>query len=386
MKSGGNVLVAGAAKTGDVVRHLAAEVGVDVDKKGSQVLDNVSYDAKLGAVVSYGASPLLHVLHSAAGPETPVRFQGIGHSIDASNHLAVKILEGNPTSFSAKPGEATGEKPESIGPDTLLASGLQGHNNARFVFCGSLPLFSDAFHNEDFALQMAKWAFAENGIIRFANVTHSRVDGSPPELLLKQKEKPDLPKSLFPDPEITRNSLVYRIKDMLYYEVTINTWDGDAQAWAPFHAEDVQLEFVMLDPYIRTTLTSDGEAHKPPSGRPPNDHVSGDGKFSTSFMAPDKYGIFKFKLLYRRPGLSTLHVEKVRPPVDEIWEEGERRSSRALLVVSVRPFKHNEYERYITSAYPYYTAAFVLMAAVTVFSFLFLFTEDKTVLSKTHRD
>jgi hypothetical protein len=35
---------------------------------------------------------------------------------------------------------------------------------------------------------------------------------SSPEHLLAEKVKPDLPFSLFPDPELNRQSLVYRIK------------------------------------------------------------------------------------------------------------------------------------------------------------------------------
>uniref|UniRef100_A0A7S1TQA8 Dolichyl-diphosphooligosaccharide--protein glycosyltransferase 48 kDa subunit n=1 Tax=Phaeomonas parva TaxID=124430 RepID=A0A7S1TQA8_9STRA len=347
LRDGGNVLLTGDVTTSDPVRRLAAEVGIDLDESDSQVIDHASYDYELSAVVSRGATPLKHVLGEAAGPGTEVRFRGIGHAVSEDNYLAVPILVGNPTTFSAAPGAAIEDYPENIGADTLLVSGVQGHNNARLAFCGSLALFSDAFGyagNEAFANGLGKWAFNEAGVLQYSNVTHSRVDGSPPELLLKQKDKPDLPYSLFPDPEITRNSLVYRIKDTLRYEVTIREWDAEAGDWRPFDADDVQLEFVMLDPFIRTTLESDGR-----------------GTFSTSFMAPDTYGIFKFKLLYRRPGYSTLHVEKV---------------------VSVRPFKHNEYDRYITSAYPYYTTAFVMMAAVAAFSYMFLFTEDKVVLLK----
>ncbi|EFX77213.1 hypothetical protein DAPPUDRAFT_248000 [Daphnia pulex] len=41
-------------------------------------------------------------------------------------------------------------------------------------------------------------------------------------------------------------------------------------------------------------------------------------------------------------------------------------------MVSVRPLKHTQYERFIVSAFPYYTSAFSMMGGVFLFSILFL--------------
>lgn len=46
--------------------------------------------------------------------------------------------------------------------------------------------------------------------------------------------------------------------------------------------------------------------------------------------------------------------------------------------VSVRPLEHTQYERFIVSAYPYYTSALSMMAGVFVFSFLFLHYREET--------
>ena len=166
----------------------------------------------------------------------------------------------------------------------------------------------------------------------------AQLDGGAPELILHEKERPDLPQSLYPDPEITRNSLVYRIKDEIVYSMMVEELQGDT--WMPFVSSDMQMEFMMLDPYVRKTMVVD-----PSTGR----HVA-------SFIAPDSYGIFKFRVLYRRVGYSVLHAETQ---------------------VSIRPFKHNEYERFIFSAYPYYSSAFSAMIAFFVFSMFFLFSDDK---------
>ena len=39
----------------------------------------------------------------------------------------------------------------------------------------------------------------------------------------------------------------------------------------------------------------------------------------------------------------------------------------------MRPYKHNEFERFLTAAYPYYAAAASTMTAFFVFSFLYLY-------------
>jgi oligosaccharyltransferase complex subunit beta len=107
--------------------------------------------------------------------------------------------------------------------------------------------------------------------------------------------------------------------------------------WMPYTAKDVQLEFVMLNPYIRTNLT--------PS---PN------GTFSVQFKIPDVYGIYKFRVQYRRPGLTVLSLN------DQ---------------VSVRPYRHNEYERFIGAAFPYYISALSIAVGFFVFAFVFLFSK-----------
>ena len=115
---------------------------------------------------------------------------------------------------------------------------------------------------------------------------------------------------------------------------------GTDGSWVPFVSDDMQMEFVMLDPYVRKTMVAEPST----------------GKYVANFIAPDSYGIFKFRVLYRRLGYSVLHAETQ---------------------VSIRPFKHNEYERFIPSAYPYYASAMSAMVGFFVFSVFFLFSSDK---------
>ena len=136
---------------------------------------------------------------------------------------------------------------------------------------------------------------------------------------------------------LARESLVYRIKDYLTY--SFDLFEFKNNQWVPFTADDVQLEFVMLDAYVRKTMTHDGK-----------------GRFSVTIQAPDAYGIFKFRVMYRRVGLSTITLNTQ---------------------VSLRPYKHDEYERFILSAFPYYASSFSMMIGVFIITVLFLVTDKK---------
>ncbi len=82
------------------------------------------------------------------------------------------------------------------------------------VFAGSMDMFSDTFFaingasNAKFCTGLSKWVFAESGVLRASGIKHSHKDGTHAEILLHQKERVDLPVSLFPEPEIAKNSQV----------------------------------------------------------------------------------------------------------------------------------------------------------------------------------
>lgn len=68
----------------------------------------------------------------------------------------------------------------------------------------------------------------------------------------------------------------YTIKDDVIYTIDIEEFkDGK---WVPFHANDVQLEFVRIDPFVRMTM------------------VPKNGKFVAKFTIPDVYGVYQFKV------------------------------------------------------------------------------------------
>ena len=76
------------------------------------------------------------------------------------------------------------------------------------------------------------------------------------------------------------------------------------------------------------------------------------GTFSTSIHVPDVYGVFKMVVNYWRAGYSSVELQEEIP---------------------VRPYKHNEFERFLTAAYPFYASAASTMAAFLAFGFVFLY-------------
>lgn len=358
LDGGGNILAAASGSVSQALTDLAGECGVEYDEPGSAVIDHFSYD------VSDPASEHTLVVTSnvidsprVAGSVTKgdrILFQGIGQAVDSENILTVPVLRAEPTAYSAFPDEGIKDYPQSAGTDTLLVTSVQARNNARATFAGSLFMFSNAAFtatarvpadgakegistgNAALCAAVAQWTFQGAGVLRVVRVAHARADGTSADHQLQNQEGENLPRSMFPYPEIAPQSLVYRIKDELVYTITVQEYTGER--WEPFEADDMQLEFVMLDPYVRQTLVAG----------------PGKGDFTAKFTAPDVYGIYKFRVLYRRLGLST---------VDSSTQ------------VSVRPFRHNEYERFIECAFPYYASAFSMMAGVFVFSLVFLYSK-----------
>jgi len=219
------------------------------------------------------------------------------------------------------------EYPSAVGKSTLLIGGLQARNNARVALCGSLDLFSDAFinspvqksggskkyeksGNSELIDALSQWVFKEKGVLRVKSVSHHQSGKKTPPA-------------------------AYTILDDVIFTIEIEQLKSGK--WVPFDADDVQLEFVRIDPFVRTTMT----------------HTH--GKYVAKFKVPDVYGVYKFLVDYNRIGFTHLF---------------------SSTQVSVRPLQHTQYERFIRSAYPYYASAFSMMAGTFLFSLVFLHYKD----------
>ncbi|KAL3702205.1 hypothetical protein R1sor_020227 [Riccia sorocarpa] len=326
--SGHDLILAADTHTSDLIRDIATECGVDFDEDTEAVvIDHINFAIEGESDHSLIIGDKLvesDVILGKGGVKDPVLFRGIGHSVNPASDLVVTVLSASPSAFSAPPNAVLKSPPALTGTSISLVSLVQARNNARILVSGSLDLFSDKFFkssvqkfgsssrsgsgNEKLAVELSKWTFHERGHLKAVNVNHHKVG---------EKDEPSM----------------YRITDNLEYSLEIYEWTG--KAWKPYQADDVQVQFYMMSPYVLKTL----------------DH-NGKGLFYTSFQVPDVYGVFQFKVEYRRLGYTSLTLSKQIP---------------------VRPFRHNEYERFIKAAYPYYGGAFSMMTGFFIFGIVFLY-------------
>eukprot|EP00054_Salpingoeca_dolichothecata_P011574 m.64230 g.64230 ORF g.64230 m.64230 type:complete len:416 (+) comp19532_c0_seq1:29-1276(+) len=317
---GGNVLVAASSKIEGEIKDLASECGFEFDSEENvAVIDHVNSVDGDSTLIKAAGWIDASIITGDKPKDKSVLFRGVGMVADASNPLALDILTASSTAYNANPSAAIQDYPHAIGKSTVLVGGLQARNNARVVISGSLDLFSNDFFtrpnsaNQQFAQNVALWAFQERGVLRAGVPAHSLSDGTVPR--------------------------EYTIGDVANYEVTIE--EKVNGKWVGFSKKDVQLEFVRIDPFVRTFLENKN------------------GKFTKTFKLPDVYGVFKFQVDYRRVGYTHIFV---------------------VSQVSVRPLLHTQYERFISSAYPYYASAFSMMAGLFLFSIVFLHHKEKPKL------
>ncbi|KAL6963892.1 Dolichyl-diphosphooligosaccharide--protein glycosyltransferase 48 kDa subunit [Sarracenia purpurea var. burkii] len=267
------------------------------------------------------------VLLGSTEIEAPVLFQGVSHSLSPANSLGLKVLSASPSAYSANPRTKLSNPPSLTGSAISLVSVVQARNNARMLISGSLSMFSNRFFksgvqkagssikhaksgNERFLTELTKWVFHERGHLKAVNVRHHKVG---------EADEPAM----------------YRINDDLEYSVEIYEWSG--KSWEPYVANDVQLQFYMMSPYVLKTLSTDQQ-----------------GLYFTAFKVPDVYGVFQLKVEYQQLGYTSLSLSKQIP---------------------VRPYRHNEYERFITAAFPYYGASFSMMAGFFIFTCAYLYNK-----------
>jgi len=325
---GGNVLLAANSNIGEVARELASEVGFEFDDEKTSVIDHLNFDTinddgKHTTIVAEPTDLIKSDYIVGDRKINPILFRGVGMISDKDNPLTLAILTASSTAYSHNPEQPIEEYPHATGKATILIGALQARNNARIVLTGSIDLFSDEFlrasvqkygstkksdstGNKDLIVALSQWVFKEKGVLRVKSLSHHRAG---------EKVPPG----------------AYTITDLVEYTIEIEEYKEGK--WIPFKAADVQLEFVRIDPFVRTTFKQST------------------GKYTVQFKLPDVYGVFKFLVDYNRIGLTHLY---------------------SVTQVSVRPFEHTEYERFIRSAYPYYAAAFSMMVGLVIFSCVFL--------------
>ncbi|CDZ97114.1 Oligosaccharyltransferase, beta subunit [Phaffia rhodozyma] len=365
----GNILIGTSPSISEFNRDFAREFSIEFQPSDSYLIDHAHFSSTFdqaeaphtALALSYAESIVHNAAVVSSGYEykCPVVYRGIAHSYGKEpSPLLVPILHGSKSSYSAEPRVPEGPDDSVYPPEFLagskaqLVSGFQTLDNSRVVFAGSIDLFSDKFWdtpvqlptqdvkkahvpadcastgNRAFVKDVTQWAFQEKGVLRVVNATHHRVGE-------------------------TEERELYRIKDDLSYSITLQSHDpnGKKSSWLPAQVKDLQLDFTMLDPHVRVDLL--------PVAAGAGARSEGQ-EYSAEFKAPDRHGVFKFLVDYKRAGWSFVHSSQT---------------------VSVVPFRHDEYPRFIQGAWPFYSGALSTVGAFVLFCVLWLGWKEPAVVA-----
>ncbi|KAL1688100.1 Dolichyl-diphosphooligosaccharide--protein glycosyltransferase subunit WBP1 [Schizophyllum commune] len=268
----------------------------------------------------------------------PVWFSGVPFAL-GNNPLLVPVLNAPAHSFATDTEtdagasavvDAAGKGGEGLwaGSSMGVVAGFQVVNGGRVMWVGGTEIFTDEFAqkelptgglpgNAQFVQDIARWTFQETMVLRIDETSHHLVNATEP------KE-------------------AYTINDNIVFTAKISKYNPGTAAFEPYSGiNDLQLEFTMLDPHIRTALP-------PVPGTP--------GEYSTTFRAPDRHGVFKFVVDYRRKGWTHLQSSTTVPVV---------------------PPRHDEYPRFLSAAWPYYTGAISTSVAFFLFSAFWLASDTR---------
>lgn len=220
------------------------------------------------------------------------------------------------------------------GQQLSLVAGYQTRYNQRVVLAGSLQMCSNQamLANRDLngtmksspnfilCTEMVEWNLQERGVLKVENVRHNKVG-----------DKPDSNNN----PENYKRQV-----DVEYY---IDVYQKKEGKWVPYVADDVQFQFIMLDPYYQVAL------EQPDRSSP---------TFTYQLKTPWRLGIFRFHVDYKRYGMTY---------IDNRME------------VSVIQLRHDEFPRFETTGFPYYLNVFVMMAGSFLFIVYFIFSDFSKV-------
>jgi oligosaccharyltransferase complex subunit beta len=278
------------------------------------------------------------IRHNIVDFSNPVAYKGTGMKLDSENSYVFPILSGDEHVYATNPNFNKKDKTSSsfkvVGEEITLVAGYQSRYNQRAVISGSLDLCTDdlisvgAPKNSDFSessnwilcKNILDWNFQQKSVLKAENMHHQLID-----------------KSLYESGH--QNSQEYKLKDYIHLELDI--YEKVNGEWVPFKTNDIQFEFIMLNPYWRVFLSN-----------------TQDSKYEIDFRAPDWNGVYKFLVDYNRFGYTRLYLEDTSP---------------------VRVYRHDEFPRYIPSAFPYYLSVFTTLIGTVVFTVLFLHVDNTSV-------
>lgn len=332
--SGRDLLLVTSSGYSSFSHKMAEALGIDLDSRDHTMVDyqhtvNNFGDDNRTFIRAGGWATTPFVKEGTASDASTIVFRGAGATLFKDNELVQKLIWGSGSSFgrpSRRTGSSLSKVPRVAGSGSLLAAAVCTRVGSRGTWFGSFDALSDevmqaAGEGHSKAMKrLVQWAISDTGVLRVARIAHGRLaEGG-------AKEEGGVAE--------------YRVKDVIEFMIQVETWDGTSKKWVGFQTDDMQVEFVMMNPWVRTRLLLTDASL---------------GIYKAKIQVPDQIGVYKFRVEYVRPGVSPIFLEKVIP---------------------VRPFLHNEYERFIHMASPYYASAFSMLVGVFLMGLALLYGGD----------
>ncbi|CAI2365420.1 unnamed protein product [Moneuplotes crassus] len=343
--SGRNLFIAGSTKAKGFARDMFKEFGAQLYPAKAEITGQAG-QVKIQDLEDQGLTATKQInqaiKNTIVNVDSEVAFLGSGIKVDPDNSYSFPILSGNDGLKAKLPSKNVGGKEvkrEFLGEDVVLVSGYQSRYNQRAVLSASIEICTDKFINatqvgEDvttspnyqFCLETLKWNFQAKSVLKLENFDHSLVDTSLVETGRQKIQE-------------------YKLRDEI--QVSFDIYEKVDNEWVPFKADDVVLEFIMLNPFNIETMQNTEGAH-----------------YNVKFNVPDHNGVYKFKIDYLSPGYTRVYYDEITP---------------------VRVFNHDEFPTYDARAYPYFAAVYLLTIAFIIFSASYAFMSDKP-LKKMKKD
>lgn len=373
LQDGGNMLVALSSELSETWRAFAREFGLEFAQRETMLVDHFGYEKRIdrgdhAAVKLCGASALprggpldLPVFRESTRQQcnaTPFVYRGVAHWV-GPNPLAFSLIAPPLSSYETDVPQISGSgaqwtasgidaieplyeaRAPLVGADAYtadatasLASALQlRDNSARATFVGSTEVFGRLYApgvQRAVIDDLVAWTFQEYGVLAVERTAHERVAVDAHDVRPEYEEEPGA-------------AHMYRIKDSVVFSIDVSAFDGE---WKPAPRDlDLQVSFVMLDPYVTASL----RATETVGGARPAT------RYEAQLRLPDRHGVFSFKVNWKRHGLSYILTSDNVP---------------------VRPYNHDEYPRMLSSSWPYVSGAFSTIAAFVVFVAVWLYLSD----------
>lgn len=191
--SGRSLVVVADIDTSRAFRKLFHSFGLELDELGYQLKDNFNnLNGKSTSVLTSNIAQIYPFITSKL-PHGKVAYRGAGLKLSRyENNQLFALLKAEPTTYRRS---AQSKVTDRVGSDITLVASIQGLNNARALFTGSLDLFSDEFFgiadtdNALFADNILRWGFKESGVLRAINAKYHSVGERHTETLFTVTEK-----------------------------------------------------------------------------------------------------------------------------------------------------------------------------------------------------